>query len=47
MFLARYPESLDKYLQDNISKIKDDQIIQIALDIVDIITCKRNCISRY
>jgi len=37
MFLARCPQSLDKYLQDNISKVKDDQIIPIALDIADVL----------
>jgi serine/threonine protein kinase len=37
MFLPKYPQSLDKYLQDNISKIKADQVIQIALDMADVL----------
>jgi hypothetical protein len=37
MFLPRYPQSLDNYLQNNIRKIKADQVIQIALDMADVL----------
>jgi tRNA A-37 threonylcarbamoyl transferase component Bud32 len=37
MFLPRYSQSLDEYLEDNMNKIKPDQVLQIALDMADVL----------
>ena len=37
MVLPRYTQSLYDYLQNNMSKIKADQVIQIALDMADVL----------
>jgi serine/threonine protein kinase len=37
MFLPRYSQSLDKFLQENIAKIKPDRVLQIGLDMADVL----------
>jgi hypothetical protein len=37
MFLPRYPQSLGKYLEDNMNKIKPDQVLKIGLDMADVL----------